>query len=152
MTVTNHWTGFAYLASEIGPIQQASFSISNILGGANFAVFVLGLTNPYANRWGAHLGFVLGVCFSTWIYVGSNIYPVPDRFSKRLETELIGCSDFINKTEQWCPADIKQEDDDVPAIANLYWISYMFLGTAGFVVTLVTGSIISVLTGTIFYL
>lgn len=117
---------FTYIASDLGGILQASLSINNIIGGANFAIFVLGFTNPYANRWGAHFGFLIGLCFSGWIYYGSNIYPTPQKFTKRLETELIGCYDYLNKTEEWCP--IPKPEEDVPGIANLYYISYIVVG------------------------
>ena len=136
---------FAYIASNLGAVLQAALSINNIIGGANFAIFVLGFTNPYANRWGAHFGFLLGLCFSGWLYIGSNMYPPPQKFTKKLETELIGCYDYVNRTEEWCPAEMIEED--VPGIANLYWISYMYLGTAGFLVSFISGSLISLITG-----
>ena len=61
----------AYIAANLGGILQASLSINNIIGGAHFAVYVLAFINPYANRWGAHFGFLFGLAFSTWIYIGS---------------------------------------------------------------------------------
>lgn len=117
------------------------FSISNIIGGSNFALFCLALLNPWANRWGAHAGFLTGLGSSVWIYVGSKTYPPPVEFTKRLPTEVIGCQNFTLGQ----PEDILVNDP--PVIANLYWISYMYLGTFGFIVCITVGSLISILTG-----
>ena len=137
--------GMAYLAANLGSILEAGLAINNIIGGSHFAIYILGFVNPWANRWGAHGGFLLGLSFSCWIYIGSKTYPPPKHFTKLLETEVVGC---LNSTfEEWCP--IEEEEPDVPTVANLYWISYMLLGTAGFVVTIITGSLISFLTGAI---
>ena len=139
--------GFAYIASGMGGILQASLSINNIIGGAHFAVYVLAVLNPYANRWGAHFGFLIGLAFSTWIYIGSQDgnYPVPNQFSKKLNIEAVGCR---NSTEaEYCNYPIEEVNDEMPEIYNLYWLSYMYLGTAGFTACFFIGSLISLLTG-----
>ena len=41
--------------------------------------------------------------------------------------------------DEWCPdADDPTYIDSVPGEANLYWISYMYLGTAGFFACIVS--------------
>ena len=135
--------GFAYIASALGGILEASLSISNIIGGSNFALFCLALLNPWANRWGAHFGFLAGLGSSVWIYVGSKTYPPPNQFTKRLPTELIGCENLtIHHPDVIIPT-------DPPGIVNLYWISYMYLGTFGFIICIVVGSLVSIFTGTL---
>jgi len=139
--------GFAYLAANLGGILQAAFSISNVIGGAHFAVFILAFVNPYANRWGAHVGFLTGLAASAWLYIGAkdSDYPVPSRFTKKLNIETVGCLSV--NSSQWCDADSEVDLEDTPAIHNMYWLSYMLLGTVGFVTCFVTGSLVSVLTG-----
>ena len=139
--------GFAYIASNLGGILQASLSINNIVGGAHFAVYILAFLNPYANRWGAHFGFLIGLAFSSWIYIGSQdgFYPVPDQFTKKLDIQAVGCA--LNTTEHWCTEPNNEISEDMPGIYNLYWMSYMYLGTAGFAACFISGSIISLLTG-----
>ena len=143
--------GFAYIASQLGGIMQASLSINNIIGGANFAVYMLAFLNPYANRWGAHFGFLVGVSLSTWIYIGSQDghYPVPNQFTKRLNVEAVGCLDVDESL--WCSdTDDSEISDEMPGIYNMYWLSYMYLGTAGFTACFLVGSLVSVVTGFIF--
>ena len=149
--------GFSYMASRLGGMLEASLSINSIIGANNFAIFVLAILNPWANYLGAHIGFLSGLGVSTWIYVGSKAYPPPARFTKFLPTESIGCqsgdifqafnrsSDDFNP--EWCaPEDSTTNEEDVPGIANLYWMSYMYMGTIGFIVTFVVGSIVSAFT------
>ena len=68
---------------------------------------------------------------------------MPNDFTKKLNIEAVGC----NVTEEkWC-TDEEIEHDDMPGIYNLYWMSYMYLGTAGFTVCFIIGSFVSVITG-----
>ena len=140
--------GFAYIAANLGGILQAALSINNIIGGAHFAVYILAFVNPYANRWGAHFGFLTGLAFSTWIYLGSQdgSYPVPNEFTNKLNIEAVGC---YNVSESlWCQDnDDSETSDEMPTIYNMYWLSYMYLGTAGFTACFLTGSLVSLLTG-----
>ena len=149
--------GFSYMASRLGRMLEASLSINSIIGANNFAIFVLAILNPWANYLGAHIGFLSGLGVSTWIYIGSKAYPAPERFTKRLPTESIGCqtqdmfsafsrsSDDINS--DWCaPIYDPTDEENAPGIANLYWMSYMYMGTIGFMTTFVVGSVISFLT------
>ena len=101
---------FAYVAANLGGMLQAAYAISNVIGGAQFAVFILAFVNPYANRWGAHFGFLIGLAFSTWIYIGGqdDAYPVPNQFTNKLNVEAVGC---VNVTEdRWC-ADNRKWDN-----------------------------------------
>ena len=116
-------------------------------------LFVLAILSPWANYIGAHVGFLCGLGLSTWIYVGSKSYPPPSRFTKFLPTESIGCQLNASATttpfdfNDWCPSvDDPSYENDAPGIANLYWISYMYMGTIGFIVTIVVASIVSVIT------
>merc|ERR1711892_1212464 len=114
---------FAYLAANLGGVLQAAFSISNVIGGAHFAVFALAFVNPYANRWGAHFGFLAGFVASAWLYIGAKAYPTPSHFTKKLNIETVGCLSV--NSSQWCDAESDADLDD----HNVYWLSYMLLGT-----------------------
>lgn len=149
--------GFSYMASRLGGMLEASLSINSIIGANNFAIFVLAILNPWANYLGAHIGFLSGLGVSTWIYIGSKEYPAPARFTKFLPTESIGCLNqntfpAFNRSSydinpEWCvPEYDPTYEEEAPEIANLYWISYMYMGTIGFITTFVVGSIVSLLT------
>jgi sodium-coupled monocarboxylate transporter 8/12 len=137
---------FAYVAHELGEIMEASLSLNNIIGGAHFAIYVLAILNPYANRWGAHIGFMAGLATSACIYIGAKSYDLPLKFSNLLPTEVIGCESHANHTENWCPA-VEDPDLDYPAATNLYFLSYMYLGTVGFIVCILVGTVVSFMTG-----
>jgi len=133
---------FAYMAANLGGVLQAAFSISNVIGGAHFAVFALAFVNPYANRWGAHFGFLAGFMASAWLYIGAKAHPTPSQYTKKLNIETVGCLSV--NSSQWCDAD---SEVDLDVDHSVYWLSYMLLGTVGFVTCFVTGSLVSVLTG-----
>jgi len=87
---------------------QASLSITGILGGPVFAIFLLAFFNPWSETIGVFVGFILGNVIAWWCYIGSTIYPPLPEFTKALPTQTVGCKgDFScnNETlsEPWCP-------------------------------------------------
>ena len=146
-----------------------------MLGGPNLAVFFLGVFYPWSNRWGAFIGNLLGIAMSVWIYVGSKFYPARAEKIGKLEHWTYSCNltDDISTTllststmipnvnfttipdltvtmvpavNVTMPTPLPLAAEERPAIADFYELSYMFVGTAGFLVTLISGLIISGLT------
>ena len=105
------------------------------------AIFLMGMIFPFANKWGAHVGYVAGFAISVWVYVGSLLYPPGVEFTNSLPLSIESCSNPQNNTISPIP------DDTRPSVAGLYEISYLYLGTIGFTVCLIVGLITSLLTG-----
>ena len=108
---------------------------------------------PFINVYGAYSGTISGFCVAVWVYIGSQFYSTPPEFTKPLHLSVESCFEpnypipsdpffpFMNNTVS---ETLKM--DEKPAIAHLYELSYMYLGTLGFFITIVVGSIVSLAT------
>ena len=68
--------------------------------------------------------------------MGSKAYPAGNEFIGKLELPTTSCG--LNETVVLSAA---VEEETLPGIANFYQISYMYVGTVGFITTFETGSI-----------
>ncbi|CAG5102523.1 Oidioi.mRNA.OKI2018_I69.chr1.g340.t1.cds [Oikopleura dioica] len=140
--------GFAYIAANLGGVLQAALSVNGMMGGTSFAVFILGFFNPWAEEIGTIVGFLSGLGIAVWTYIGSTIYKTDPQWARITPQTISQCegypSDFpctSNSSDPWCDSDF--DDSDYPAVAQLYAISYLYLGTLGLVTNLVVGSLVS---------
>ena len=60
-----------YVVSYLGSILNAGLSLFGVLEGPIMGVFVLGLFLPKANRRGGLIGFLTGLGFMLWIFLGA---------------------------------------------------------------------------------
>ena len=67
--------------------------------------------------------------------MGSKAYPAGNEFIGKLELPTTSCG--LNETEVVSAA---VEEETIPGIANFYQISYMYVGTVGFITTFDKGS------------
>ena len=124
---------------------QAALSITGMLGGPLFAIFLMGFFNPWSEATGVFAGYVIGNVVSITCYLGSTKYaPLPE-FTKPLASEISGCKGQFNCTEAtfdepWCTS---LPDNNRPFVAEYYSISYLYIGTVGLVVSGIVGSIVS---------
>ena len=63
-----------YVVSYLGSILNAGLSLFGVLEGPIMGVFVLGLLFPKANRRGGLIGFLGGLAFMLWIFLGAQIH------------------------------------------------------------------------------
>ncbi|XP_029453335.1 LOW QUALITY PROTEIN: sodium-coupled monocarboxylate transporter 1-like [Rhinatrema bivittatum] len=146
----------AALASVLGGLLQAAFSISGIIGGPLLGVFSLGMFCTFTNSKGAISGLVIGIVLSLWVAVGAHLYPpLPER-SLPLNLTLAGCnisefhvgSNWTAMTEAPVTTLAQNEVGERPALAD-YWysLSYQYYSTLGTLATVTVGLIVSLLTG-----
>jgi hypothetical protein len=69
--------------------------------------------------------------------LGSKAYPAGNEFIGKLELPTTSCG--LNETDIISAA---IEEETIPGIANFYQISYMYVGTVGFITTFGTCSYI----------
>nr|XP_039267207.1 sodium-coupled monocarboxylate transporter 1-like [Styela clava] len=84
----------AYLASEIGGLIRMSYSIHGIIGGPITGIFTIGMLASWVNSHGAMSGLLAGLASTTWLFVGSTIYPSPSIYTRPLHRSTDGCDGY----------------------------------------------------------
>merc|ERR1712062_518969 len=115
-------------------------------------IFFLGTLFPFVNKWGVHVGYIVGAGISVWNYVGSLRYPPGSEQTRVLPQWTQNCNQsqvqtsFFN-TSVLDDFVVPRQAEESPAISEFYSISYMYLGTLAMVCCMITGIIVSLATG-----
>ncbi|KAJ6215650.1 hypothetical protein RDWZM_010150 [Blomia tropicalis] len=135
-----------------GTVLQASMSLSGSLNGPLFGLFSIAILFRFVNSKGALIGFLCGLTVSLSMSICQIIIPRPHI---SLPTTYDNCSASI--VEQYITpeflASIPEHPKYIPyyenpqGISRIIHISYLILSVVGFIVTIVVGMTISVLTG-----
>uniref|UniRef100_A0A665V1C3 Sodium-dependent multivitamin transporter n=1 Tax=Echeneis naucrates TaxID=173247 RepID=A0A665V1C3_ECHNA len=134
----------AYLASIMGSVLQAAFSIFGMVGGPLLGLFCLGMFFPWANPIGAVVGLGAGLAMAFWIGIGSFVMrisgssPVPT-----LNTTALPLFDNMTTTVMTTLATKPR----LTGVEALYSLSYMWYSAHNSATVVVVGLIVSFLTG-----
>ncbi|XP_069116027.1 sodium-coupled monocarboxylate transporter 2-like isoform X2 [Argopecten irradians] len=158
--------GLAYAINSMsGTITQMGLSIFGACGGPLAGLFFLGGMVPKANSKGAVFGALAALVFNVWMAVGSQMYgsrpraltpnPMTGCFSDNItDTMNISSLYFLNTTEYASRYDVSGNlSVPVNNITTpeegfyLYNVSYVWYGLIGFTLTLIIGTLVSLLTG-----
>uniref|UniRef100_A0A8C6P2X8 Sodium-dependent multivitamin transporter n=1 Tax=Nothobranchius furzeri TaxID=105023 RepID=A0A8C6P2X8_NOTFU len=120
----------AYIASIMGSVLQAAFSIFGMMGGPLLGLFCLGMFFPWANSVGAVVGLAAGLTMAFWVGIGS--------FVMRMSVISPGLP--LNTT---APPLL-----DSTTTSALYSLSYMWYSAHNSTTVVVVGLLVSLLTGT----
>ncbi|KAL6257274.1 hypothetical protein P5V15_012201 [Pogonomyrmex californicus] len=140
--------GVAFLAQFLGGLLQAALTIFGVVGGPMLGLYTLGMFFPSSNQKGAIMGFVLSLMFSLWIGFGQPKPPI-----SRLNVSTDGC-EFNNTTyheidgKSLIYSNLRYENqlEEEESYFYLYRISYMWYCPLGFLLTIITGWIVSWIT------
>ncbi|XP_060947200.1 sodium-dependent multivitamin transporter-like [Limanda limanda] len=133
----------AYLASLMGSVLQAAFSIFGMVGGPLLGLFCLGIFFPWANSTGALVGLFTGLAMAFWIGIGSFVM----RMTASTAAPLLNTTAlplFENMTTAVMTTLVKPRPTGVEA---LYSLSYMWYSAHNSTTVVVVGLIVSFLTG-----
>ncbi|XP_056283743.1 solute carrier family 5 member 6a [Pseudoliparis swirei] len=136
----------AYIASKMGSVLQAAFSIFGMVGGPLLGLFCLGMFFPWANSTGAVVGLVAGLAMAFWIGIGSFVMRMPDSLPALNATDLplFGNMTTAAVTTLVTATKAKLRPSGVEA---LYSLSYMWYSAHNSTTVVVVGLIVSLLTG-----
>ncbi|XP_014745294.1 PREDICTED: sodium-coupled monocarboxylate transporter 2 [Sturnus vulgaris] len=139
-------TSMAAAASLLGGVVQASLSIHGMCGGPMLGLFTLGIVFPCANWKGALGGLLAGISLAFWAGTGSFIYPAPPTKSIPLQLSTLNCT-LANSTEALVtPAPMVAPDR--PLLADTWYsMSYLYFSAIGCMGCVITGLLISFITG-----
>ncbi|XP_056150794.1 solute carrier family 5 member 6a [Lampris incognitus] len=137
----------AYLASLMGSVLQAAFSIFGMIGGPLLGLFCLGMFFPWANSIGAVVGLVAGLVMAFWIGIGSFVMrmsgsaPMPPINATALPLSNLTTAVMTTLVSPVTP---KPRPTGVEA---LYSLSYMWYSAHNSTTVVVVGLLVSLLTG-----
>lgn len=136
----------AYLASLMGSVLQAAFSIFGMVGGPLLGLFCLGMFFPWANATGAVVGLISGLVMAFWIGIGSFVMrmsgPTPPLNTTTAAPPLFG--NMTTAVMTTLAATAKPRPTGVEA---LYSLSYMWYSAHNSTTVVVVGLLVSLLTG-----
>ncbi|XP_071755325.2 solute carrier family 5 member 6a [Centroberyx gerrardi] len=135
----------AYIASLMGSVLQAAFSIFGMVGGPLLGLFCLGMFFPWANSIGAVVGLIAGLVMAFWIGIGSFVMRMSASPSLNATAPpLLGNMTTAVMTTLVSSATTKPRPTGVEA---LYSLSYMWYSAHNSTTVVVVGLIVSLLTG-----
>lgn len=136
-----------FVAQQLGGVLQAALTIHGIVGGPMLGVFTLGMFVPCANTWGASFGLISGFVIAFWFGIGgfvSQPYHPEAPVSYQNCTDLYYNATGIDITNITSIPEIILSNED---IFPPYRLSYLWLSAIGFIVVLIVGIVISLITG-----
>ncbi|KAG7244221.1 hypothetical protein INR49_004294 [Caranx melampygus] len=139
----------AYLASIMGSVLQAAFSIFGMVGGPLLGLFCLGMFFPWANPTGAVVGLAAGLAMAFWIGIGSFVMRIsPTTPVPPLNSTALPLFDNMTTTVMTTLASVTTAKPTRPTgVEALYSLSYMWYSAHNSATVVVVGLIVSFLTG-----
>uniref|UniRef100_H3CAJ4 Sodium-dependent multivitamin transporter n=1 Tax=Tetraodon nigroviridis TaxID=99883 RepID=H3CAJ4_TETNG len=132
----------AYLASLMGSVLQAAFSIFGMIGGPLLGLFCLGMFFPCANSTGAVLGLLAGLAMAFWVGIGSFVM----RASSPGVVPPLNNTIFDNVTASVGPV-LQTATPRPVGLEALYSLSYMWYSAHNSTTVVLVGLVVSLLTG-----
>ncbi|XP_042228143.1 sodium-dependent multivitamin transporter-like isoform X2 [Homarus americanus] len=134
--------GLAFLAGSMGGVLQAAIAVTFAVAGPLMAAFIMAIFMPFTNAKGSCAAMILGTVIALGFHFGSIAVGITPEL---LPTSTDGCP--ANLTIPTLPQTpiVRVSDLDYPK--KLLGLSYTLLGTLGFLVAIVIGIFISIITG-----
>lgn len=134
-----------FIIEHLGSVMQVALSFNGMVGGVTLGLFSLGMFFPWANAKGALSGAVVATTLVLWMAIGQQVSIMnADIVEVEKVTSTRSCP-CMNSTERvdFPPA----ADDSNDAVSFLYRISFMWYSAIGYLVTVLLGLVVSLLTG-----
>lgn len=155
--------GGAFVVKYVGTmVLQLAYSIFGICGGPLLGIFLLGMFVPRANSKGAYFGVFTGAALTTWVFLGSVLFP-PNKYPGLRSVR--GCEFYINASlanstypdgsynnasakilDQYGDGLIRNEfKGHSAAIADFYSMSYLWFSALSVLTSFTVGCIMSLI-------
>uniref|UniRef100_A0A3B4VJS6 Solute carrier family 5 member 8, like n=1 Tax=Seriola dumerili TaxID=41447 RepID=A0A3B4VJS6_SERDU len=143
--------GMAGVASLMGSILQAALSIFGMISGPLLGLYLLGMLFRTTNSIGGLLGMIIGLVLTLWVGIGGQIYPPTDEMTNPLLLSTIGCNTTMSQnyttTAPWTSPVTLTSQPEPPLADSWYSLSYLYFSLLGTVTTIVSGLLVSIITG-----
>ncbi|XP_036426974.1 sodium-coupled monocarboxylate transporter 1 [Colossoma macropomum] len=143
----------AAVASLMGSVLQAALSIFGMISGPLLGLFLLGMFFRCANSTGGLAGLIIGLALTLWVGIGAQVYPPLPAKTRPLFLTVDGCVSDMNITTTvatWSSAvtPTLPPINERPALADSWYsLSYLYFCPVGILATLISGLIISAISG-----
>ncbi|KAF4521508.1 hypothetical protein B566_EDAN001808 [Ephemera danica] len=128
-----------FVVAQLGAILQVALSVFGMVGGPMFGLFSLGMLVPWANKKGALAGVISSLVIVLWIGLGAQVEAISGRlrFEQRVTSvEACHCNTTLGPPLP----------PDPDAVSVWYAISYMWYGPIAWLVLMVVGIGVSLVT------
>ncbi|XP_034388310.1 sodium-coupled monocarboxylate transporter 1 [Cyclopterus lumpus] len=145
--------GMAGVASVLGNVLQAALSIFGMISGPLLGLYLLGMLFRTSNSIGGLVGMIVGLVLTLWVGVGGLIFPPTDEKTNPLQVSTVGCNSTMGQNyttaAPWTSAVTLTSQSDVrpPLADSWYSLSYLHFALLGTLTTMVSGLLVSAITG-----
>uniref|UniRef100_A0A672ZHE3 Solute carrier family 5 member 8, like n=1 Tax=Sphaeramia orbicularis TaxID=375764 RepID=A0A672ZHE3_9TELE len=147
--------GMAGVASLMGSVLQAALSIFGMISGPLLGLYLLGMLFRTTNSTGGLIGMIIGLVLTLWVGIGAQIYPPTAEKTNPLPLSIENCNRTISQNyttvAPWTsPVTLATDPTVRPALADSWYsLSYLYFCLLGTVSTIISGLVISMITGEI---
>ncbi|XP_053171733.1 sodium-coupled monocarboxylate transporter 1 [Scomber japonicus] len=143
--------GMAGVASTMGSVLQAALSIFGMISGPLLGLYLLGMLFRTPNSIGGLVGMIIGLVLTLWVGIGGQLYPPTSEMTMPLPVSTVGCTIDQNYTTiaPWTsPVPLTTQQEFRPELADSWYsLSYLYFCLLGTVTTIVSGMLVSMMTG-----
>ncbi|XP_030585093.1 sodium-coupled monocarboxylate transporter 1 [Archocentrus centrarchus] len=145
--------GMAGVASLMGSVLQAALSIFGMISGPLLGLYLLGMFFRTPNSIGGLVGMIIGLVLTLWVGIGGQIYPPTAENTNPLPLTTAGCNNTIGHNyttvTPWTSlVTLTPKPDYRPPIADSWYaLSYVYFSLLGALTTMVSGMLVSMITG-----
>ncbi|KAB5584089.1 hypothetical protein PHYPO_G00103410 [Pangasianodon hypophthalmus] len=144
----------AAVASLMGSILQAALSVFGMISGPLLGLFLLGMFFRCANPIGGLTGLITGLIITLWVGIGAQVYPPLPNKTKPLALSVAGCdsgnTNITTTVAAWTSTALPTTESSIvrPALADSWYsLSYLYFCPLALLVTMITGLIVSAISG-----
>lgn len=133
-----------FVIEHLGTVFEMANSLSTVVDGPLLGLFILGMFMPWVGKKGAISGGCFSIVVMSWIVGGSQWYIYNKRIQQaHLPTSIENCPFPLNSTllESTTPLPLAHEDEPM----LIFKISFLYLILTGTLITVIVGSIISLI-------
>ncbi|NP_001266967.1 solute carrier family 5 member 8, like [Takifugu rubripes] len=142
--------GMAGVASMMGSVLQAALSIFGMISGPLLGLYLLGMLFRTSNSIGALTGMIIGLALTLWVGIGGQLYPPTSEMTNPLPLTTAGCTtpNYTTPVPSTSPVTLTQPSNYRPDLADSWYsLSYLYLAVFGTLITIVSGLLVSIVTG-----
>uniref|UniRef100_H3DLQ1 Solute carrier family 5 member 8, like n=1 Tax=Tetraodon nigroviridis TaxID=99883 RepID=H3DLQ1_TETNG len=140
--------GMAGVASLMGSVLQAALSIFGMISGPLLGLYLLGMLFRTTNSIGGLVGMILGLVVTLWVGIGGQIYPPTSEMTNPLPLTTVGCTMPNYTTAAPTTSPVTLDKPPRPPLADSWYsLSYLYLSVLGTLITIVSGLLVSIITG-----